>query len=296
MIPVLFRLGPIIVFGHPLALTVYSYGMMMALGFLAADLVIASECRRRGITPDYASSFVVWGAVAGIAGSRLYDVADNFGTYMRDPSSIIFSGSGFVWYGGLIGGLSAAYLVARHYKVRLGVAADMAAPALLVGQALGRIGCLLSGDGDWGLPSKLPWAMAFPNAIVGWNDMTVRKVGAHGELVGAFFPGVRVHPTPIYESIAYMAIFLFLWSIRKENRVEGRLFFLYMMLAGAARFLIEFLRINPRVLGGLSEAQLIALAMMVLGATLYLYFARAAQGAPARTGEAVLKPKQAARA
>src|SRR5258708_20231776 len=101
MIPVLFKLGP---------LTVYSYGMMMALGFLAADFVISAECKRRGLNPDFSSSLVVWAAIAGIAGSRLYSVADNFSSYMRDPWSIIFSGSGFVWYGGLPGGLLAPFL------------------------------------------------------------------------------------------------------------------------------------------------------------------------------------------
>jgi phosphatidylglycerol---prolipoprotein diacylglyceryl transferase len=272
MIPVLLKLGP---------LTIYSYGLMMALSFLAADLVIAAECRRRGITPDYATSVVVWGAVAGIVGARVYDVIDNFPFYMRDPWSMVFSGSGFVWYGGLIGGILTIYLVARHYRVAFLVTADMCAPALAVGQALGRVGCQLSGDGDWGLPSKLPWAMAYPHAIIGWNANTVLKLDSHDNLVSGFYPGVRVHPAPIYEAILYVGVFVFLWSIRKRNRVAGRLFFLYLVTAGAARFLVEFVRINPRVLWGLSEAQLIAIVMMVTGTAAYLYTSsRAANGQP----------------
>src|SRR5262249_23760023 len=94
---------------------------------------------------------------------------------------------------------------------------------------------------------------------------------ANNHLVSAYFPGVLVHPTPIYEAILYTAIFVFLWTIRKENKVPGRLFFLYMILAGAARFMVEFIRINPRVLGMLSEAQLIAIAMMAIGTGLYIY-------------------------
>jgi phosphatidylglycerol---prolipoprotein diacylglyceryl transferase len=264
MIPVLFKLGPI---------TVYSYGMMMALGFLAADFVISSECKRRGLNPDFSSSLVVWAAIMGIVCSRLYFVIDNLPAYLHDPWSIIFSGSGFVWYGGLIGGMLAAYLVSRYYKVPFATTADMAGPALVIGQALGRIGCLLSGDGDWGVPTTLPWGMQFPNAIVGWNGNTVRKLDGHNHLVSGFYSGVHVHPTPIYEAILYTAIFLFLWSRRKETKVPGQLFLLYMMLAGAARFMVEFLRVNPRVFMGLSEAQLIAIVMMVLGTILYVYTA-----------------------
>jgi len=264
MIPVLFKLGP---------LTVYSYGMMMAFGFLAADFVISSECRRRGLNRDFASSLVVWAAIAGIACSRLYSVIDNFSAYMHDPWSIIFSGSGFVWYGGLIGGLLSSYFVSRYYKIDFSTAADMAGPALVIGQALGRIGCHLSGDGDWGMPTRLPWGVQYPNAIVGWNGNTVLQLDSQNHLVSAFYPGVHVHPTPIYEAFLYTIIFMFLWSRRKETKVPGQLFYLYLMVAGAARFMVEFLRVNPRVFMGLSEAQLIALAMMVIGASLYLFTA-----------------------
>jgi phosphatidylglycerol---prolipoprotein diacylglyceryl transferase len=284
MIPVLFKLGPI---------TVYSYGMMMALGFLAADFVISSECRRRGLNRDFASSLVVWAAIAGIGGSRLYSVIDNFSSYAHDPWSIIFSGSGFVWYGGLIGGLLASYLVSRYYQVGFSTAADMAGPALVIGQALGRIGCHLSGDGDWGMPTRLPWGVQYPNAIVGWNGNTVLKLDSHHHLVSGFYPGVHVHPTPIYEAILYTIIFLFLWSRRKETKVPGQLFFLYLMLAGAARFMVEFLRVNPRVFMGLSEAQLIAIVMMVLGASLYLYTAMRF-GKDEEPAEAARKPAKRA--
>jgi phosphatidylglycerol:prolipoprotein diacylglycerol transferase len=288
MIPVLFKLGP---------LTVYSYGMMMALGFLAADFVISSECKRRGLNPDFASSLVVWAAIAGIACSRLYSVIDNFSSYMRDPWSIIFSGSGFVWYGGLIGGLLSSYFVSRYYKIDFLTAADMAGPALVVGQALGRIGCHLSGDGDWGMPTTLPWGAQYPNAIVGWNGNTVLKLDSSNHLVSGFYPGVHVHPTPIYEAIAYSLIFLFLWSRRKESKVPGQLFFLYLMLAGATRFMVEFLRVNARVFLGLSEAQLIAIAMMVIGTGLYLFTARRAAADEDKPSDAMGKPeKQAVRA
>jgi phosphatidylglycerol:prolipoprotein diacylglycerol transferase len=262
MIPILFHIGP---------LTVYSYGLMMALGFLAADWVVTAECHRRGITPDYASSLIVWAAIVGIASSRLLDIFNNFSSYWADPKSMIFSGSGFVWYGGMIGGIIAVYCVSRRYGIPFLQTADMSAPALAIGQAIGRIGCLLSGDGDWGLPSTLPWAMAYPKAIVGWNSETVLKLGPGGTLVSGFFPGVRVHPTPIYEAILYTGVFLILWSLRKKGLADGRLLYLYLMLAGLSRFMVEFLRVNPRVLAGLSEAQLIAIGMMIVGGVAWMF-------------------------
>ncbi|HEY2524301.1 MAG TPA: prolipoprotein diacylglyceryl transferase [Candidatus Binataceae bacterium] len=265
MIPILLRLGPIDLLGHPFTLTIYSYGLMMALGFIAADLVIAADCPRRGLDPDYATAVVLWSAVGGIVGARLYDVLDNWRLYMADPVSIVWSGSGFVWFGGFIGGVTAACLVARRYKVSVGATADMCGPALAIGQALGRIGCHVSGDGDWGIPSTLPWAVAYKHAIVGWGPQTVLKLGPNHQLVSGFFPGVRVHPTSLYETILYTGVFFILWSMRRRGGVEGRIFYLYLVLVGACRFMVEFLRINPRVLFGLSEAQLISLAMIVAG-------------------------------
>lgn len=262
MIPVLLKLGPI---------TVYSYGLMMALGFVAADLVIASECRRRDISPDYASSLVIWAALAGLAGARLWDIWDNFPIYMQHPWSVVFSGSGFVWYGGLVGGAIAVYIVARRYGVAFLTTADMAALGVLIGHAFGRMGCLLSGDGDWGLPTRMPWGMAYPNAIVGWNADTVLKLNARGQLVSGYSPGVRVHPTPIYEAVLYVAIFVLLWSIRKRAGVEGRIFYLFLILAGAARFAVEFWRINPRVLWGLTEYQLFSILMTAAGTIAFLF-------------------------
>jgi phosphatidylglycerol:prolipoprotein diacylglycerol transferase len=256
MIPVLFHLGP---------LTVYSYGLMMALGFLAADYVIRLECIRRGLDPEYSSSIVIAAAVAGLVGSRIYAILDDLPTYLADPKAMIFSGSGFVFYGGMIGGLIGAYLVSRWYRIGLGVTMDMCGPALAIGQAIGRIGCQLSGDGDWGLPSTLPWAMSYPKAIVGWNSDTVLKLDEHYHLVSGYFPGVRVHPAPIYETILYVGVFTILWSMRKTSHPAGRIMYWYLLLGGAARFIVEFWRINPRVFYMLSEAQLIAIGMMVIG-------------------------------
>ncbi|MCL5005784.1 MAG: prolipoprotein diacylglyceryl transferase [Acidobacteria bacterium] len=257
MIPILFKLGPI---------TIYSYGLMMALGFIAAYLLLVVECRRRKLSSDFASSIIVWGAIGGLAGARLWDVYDQFPSYAQHPLSIIFSSSGFVWDGGLLGGLLAVYLISHYYKVPFLTTADMAAPAVLIGQALGRMGCLLSGDGDWGLPTKMPWGMSFPHAIVGWNSQTVLKLNAHDQLVSGFYPGVRVQPTPIFEAVLYVAIAVFLiWAMRKRHWAEGRVFYAFLVLSGGARFLVEFWRINPRVLWGLTEYQIFSILLMAVG-------------------------------
>jgi len=185
---------------------------------------------------------------------------------------MIFSGAGFVWYGGLIGGTIASYIVARHYKIRWPVLLDMSGPGLAIGHAIGRIGCLLSGDGDWGTVSNLPWAMAYPRAIVGWTGRTVLVLSSGNQLVAApgctqsgCAPWVRVHPAPVYETILYLGVFTILWSMRKTSHPAGRLLYWYLVLTGGSRFLVEFWRINPRVFYMFSEAQLIALAMVVLG-------------------------------
>lgn len=260
MIPILLRIGPI---------TIYSYGFMVALAFVVGDWLVTSEFKRRRYDAGLASTLFVSVAIASFAGARLNDVIDDLPFYSADPKSIIFSSAGFVFYGGFIGGFLASIVFAHRFRFRWLTLADMCAPAVALAHAIGRQGCQLSGDGDWGTPSKLPWAMAYPKAIVGWNAETVLALDRHGNLISGFYPGVRVHPTPIYESALYIAVFLVLRRMQKRTQVEGRVFYIFLMLYGASRFLVEFLRINPRVLLRLSEAQLISLVMMIAGGAAY---------------------------
>lgn len=249
MIPVLFRIGPFHLFGTRIELPIYSYGTMMAVAFIVAGYLTGRELRRRGLPEEAASSMVVSAAIGGIVGSRLWAIAEAWQEFLRDPLSMILTGSGFVWYGGLLGGILGVYLTVRRGGLPWLEVTDCAAPALALGHAIGRIGCQLAGDGDWGKVSELPWAMAYPNAIVGWP----------------YPPGVRVHPTPLYEALAYTVVFVLLWGLRKRPFPAGTLFWLYLVLAPAARFAIEFVRINPPVLLGLSAAQLVSLALVLLG-------------------------------
>ena len=278
MLPVLLRVGP---------LTIYSYGLMMALGFIAGDYVLSRECRRRGISPDYANALVLWGALAGIAGSRVYAVLDDLPAYLAHPAAIIFSGSGFVFYGGLIGGIISTWIVSRRYGIAFARTTDLCVPALALGQAFGRLGCQVSGDGDWGLPSTRPWAMAYPRAIVGWDQHTVLTLDAHYNLISGYFPGVRVLPTPIFEAAAFFILCAILLALLHRPHPAGRITAWYLVLAGIERFVVEFWRINPRVLWCLSEAQLISVVMIIAGALIWML---------AGEQESAVEPREVARA
>ena len=164
-------------------------------------------------------------------------------------------GAGFVWHGGLIGGIAGVSLGIRHYKLPWPETMDAIAPAIALGHGTGRIGCHLAGDGDWGPPTDLPWGMAYPDAIIGWD----------------YPPDVFVHPTPLYEMAAYFAIAAVLWNRRTAGYRPGSLFWGYLLLAGIARFFLEFVRVNPPLWGALSLAQVISIGLMLVGASLLLF-------------------------
>lgn len=240
MIPDSLHIGPI---------PIHLFGLLLAAAFLAAGQVTAREFARKGIDPHLASSALTWAAVGGLLGARLWIVLDGWQEFVHAPLAFLLTGGGFVWYGGLAGGALAVTLLFRRAGVPWFRGADAVAPALALGQAIGRVGCQLSGDGDWGQVTTLPWGMAYPHAVVGWPHP----------------PGVRVHPTPLYECAAYLGVFAFLWRRRREPAPDGTLFAWYLVLSGTARFLVEFVRVNPPIALGLSEAQLASLAIVALG-------------------------------
>ena len=174
---------------------------------------------------------------------------DAWPEFVRAPWTFLVTGGGFVFYGGLLGGTLAVTLFFWREHIPWLAGADACAPAIALGQAIGRLGCQAAGDGDWGKETALPWGMAYPYAVVGWDKP----------------PGVRVHPTPLYEAAAYAAIFALLWRLRREPAADGAILALYLVLSGAARFLVEFVRVNPRIAFGLTEAQLASLTLVVIG-------------------------------
>jgi phosphatidylglycerol---prolipoprotein diacylglyceryl transferase len=250
MIPVLFRIGP---------LTVYSFGTLMALAAVVGGWIAWLELKRHNYNPELSSSLVFAGAVGGLIGARVLFILEEWNSFVRYPWDFIFTGAGFTWYGGVIGGALAATWVVRRAGIPWLITADICAPALALAYGVGRIGCHVSGDGDWGIETTMPWGVAYTNAIIGW---------VHPITGVPYPPGVKVHPTPIYEFLEAVAVFAVLWSQRKKDYPAGTIFWLYLILSGIARFAVEFWRVNPPIAGGLSEAQWFSLAVVILGAVM----------------------------
>ena len=268
MIPFL-HLGP---------LTIPTFGLMVALAMLVAYFVLRADLARRGIAAD-AEIFIAIPTLAGIAGAKLYHVLETPREFFAHPLSELFSQFGFAWFGGLIAGFGAFMWLARREKIPLLTMFDAGSPAAALGYGIGRIGCFLSGDGDYGVPTSLPWGMSFPNGLVPTTE--------------------RVQPTPIYELIVACVIAWILWRIGArqiettlaqapasaspagagrntafERFPRGLVFAAYLVLTGVARSLVEFIRINPRsVLAGtpfaMTNAQAASVASIVAGAVIW---------------------------
>jgi len=251
MYPILFQIGP---------LPVYSFGTLMALGALSAGWLVWLELKRYGYDPELASTMIFAAAIGGLIGARLLFILEYWSYFVRSPWDLIFSGAGFTWYGGMLGGAIAVTWLVRRRRIPWLEAADISAPALTIAYGIGRIGCHIAGDGDWGTLSDMPWAVAYTNAIIGW---------VHPLTGVPYPPGVRVHPTPIYEFLQSLVILAVLWPLRKKGYSSGAIFWLYLILAGLARFGVEFWRVNPVVGLGMTEAQWFSLVFILLGACLF---------------------------
>jgi len=159
---------------------------------------------------------------------------------------------GFAWFGAFLGGFVALVLLARRYRMNVLLMLDVASPAAALGYGIGRIGCLISGDGDYGMPTSLPWGMSFPNGLVPTTE--------------------HVHPTPIYELLAALLIAYLLWRIGprilRRERPDGTVFAFYLLLTGLSRFLVEFIRINPKLFLGLTNAQVASVVCFIIGVIL----------------------------
>jgi phosphatidylglycerol---prolipoprotein diacylglyceryl transferase len=234
-------------------LTLQTFGIAFACGFIAAAAVIARRLRELGRPPDWAYEMILAGLVGGIVGSRLDFIIQNYDSVQDDLLGNIFSGSGLVWYGGVVGGAIAVALWA-HWRGMLNAALlDLAAVPLALGYAIGRIGCQVSGDGDYGQAWDGPWAMAYPNGTEPTTE--------------------TVHPTPIYETLAVGLIAYALWRLRDRFR-PGVLFALYLILTGMERILVEIVRRNDSVVAGLTLPQVVSVVLMGAGAGLVAVIAR----------------------
>ena len=221
---------------HILGLTIQTFGLCLGLSFLVAGWMVAKRFGELGRHVDFAYEMVFAALIGGILGAKLW--------YVIETGGKLLSGTGLVFYGGALGGALAVMVYARHRGFLDYRLFDMGAPALAIGYAVGRLGCQLAGDGDYGIPSNLPWAMAYPKGTVPTT--------------------VEVHPTPIYEFLVMGAVTIWLW--RRRDRVRpGELIGWWAVLAGIERFLVEFIRRNDDIWGPFSLAQFVSVLMIVVG-------------------------------
>ncbi|MGA2849125.1 MAG: prolipoprotein diacylglyceryl transferase [Terracidiphilus sp.] len=224
-----------------------TFGLMLWLACVAAAFVMDRGFKRAGLDGD-AVGMVAIAAVLGIVGAKLWHVIDTPMEFQEQGWRVLWDTAGFAWFGGLLFGISA--LIFQGWWAKIGGlrTLDLAAPAAAIGYGIGRIGCFLSGDGCYGIPTNLPWGMSFPHGI----EPTL----------------LRVHPTPLYELAAGLLIGWWLWRRGGKPHGTGAIVGEYLVLSGLARFLVEFVRRNPKILWGLSNAQLASLGSVVAGIVL----------------------------
>ena len=225
------------------------------------------------LVPD----ITVVAAISGILGAKifaLFEGADSWNSFIRDPIKAFFSGSGLAIYGGLIIAFTTVFYYVKKKGIKTIHAMDICAPAMITGYAVGRIGCQLSGDGDWGIPNTSPkpswfilpdswWSYRFPHNIL--ND-GIPIDGCTYKHCMQLAEGV--YPTPLWESIMAFAILGFLWVIRKKIKIPGMLFFIYCICIGVERFFIEKIRVNEKIhFGGLNmtQAEIISIVVSIIG-------------------------------
>jgi len=268
-------------FIHIGPITLATFGLCVGIAMLVAYFIVGKDFARRSINAP-ADLLVAVPCIAGLIGAKLYHVLEDPRFLMANPRELI-SQYGVAWFGGFLGGLAAFLWLAHHYRIPFLEIFDAASPAAALGYGIGRIGCLLSGDGDYGIPTSLPWGMSFPNGTMPTTQ--------------------RVHPTPIYELIVAIFIFWWLWKLG-ERQVRARLtaaetaheresknkagaaprlgkliprgavFAQYLIWTGVARFLVELIRINPRSFFGMTNAQTAGLASIIVGIVLIVHLRR----------------------
>jgi phosphatidylglycerol:prolipoprotein diacylglycerol transferase len=237
---------------HIWFLNVKTFGLMLCLAAAAGAFIMDRAFRRARVTAD-AVSIVAVAVVSGIIGAKLWHVLDTPQDFQYMGWSVLWDTGGYAWFGGLVFGIAA--LVFQGWQTKIGTLRilDLSASAAAVGYGIGRIGCFLAGDGCYGIETNLPWGMSFPNGV------------------DPIF--VRVHPTPLYELAAGLVIGWWLWVRGNKPRPTGALLGEYLVLSGIARFLVEFVRRNPKILWGLSNAQLASLGSVVAGVALLIWAA-----------------------
>ena len=237
MYPVLFRMG---------SFEITSFGVLVAIAALVGIWLFGRELARSGLPRDAVDAAIA-GVIGGLVGAKLLWTVEFLGD--QPVTDLIFSRGGLSWFGGLIGGVGTGLWMLRRRRVPIVAALAAATPALAVGHAIGRVGCFLVGD-DYGRPSDLPWAVAFPEGLPPID--------------------VPVHPTQIYEAIALVGIAWALMRWRRDGVPDPVVLGRYFVLAGSTRFAIEFIRVNTRLVGPLTLAHMLSMTLVIVGALMIL--------------------------
>jgi phosphatidylglycerol---prolipoprotein diacylglyceryl transferase len=295
MIPVLFEIGP---------LRINSFGLLLGIGYILGSYILSLELKRKKLDPNLASNITIIAVVFGIGGAKLLHVIEHtieyWGTPYLDIKGQLFSFSGLTWYGGLILGMVAITVYVHRKKIPFLRIWDGLGVALILAYGVARLGCHFSGDGDYGIPTTLPWGTIYANGTAKptsmlkeyfdghpdertiWSYDSLRVIHSRidrlGNPINRFDEQTPLHPTPVYEMMLGIIGFLIMWRLRRNNYPDGELFMIYLMLASTFRFIVEFLRLQPKLLFGLSEAQLIAIALFVAGFIGMRYFDRKRNG------------------
>ena len=231
-------------------------------------------------THELMGSILLWAAIAGFAGAKLFNALENWDDFMAHPVEMLIGFSGLTFYGGLICGGAAVLYIAYKHGIKPLTMLDIGGPGMMLSYGLGRIGCQMSGDGDWGIDNLNPkphwlswvpdwmWAFKFPHNV---NEAGVQMPACFGRYCKEL--AVPVYPTSFYESVVCILLFFFLWSIRDKIKAPGIMFGIYMILAGVERFFIELIRVNTKYkVGGLefTQAELISILMIIGGSILIM--------------------------
>lgn len=265
MHPVLFKIGPI---------TVYSYGVLLIIAFIIGYYFFSREIKRKSLDERIALDITIIAVLCGVIGSKLLFIFENFSQFLLTPVKIAFSSGGFTFLGGLILSFLVSWVYIMIRKQNFLRAADAIAPSLILAYGIGRIGCHLAGDGDYGIPTTLPWGTNYENGIVAPTHLFAGTEYAKHFPNGVFPNNAPLHPTPIYEFLSALIIFFILWKFRKNNWQDGKILTIYLILSSLSRFSVEFIRLNPKIIWGLSQAQVISVLLFTVGLTGFIYLNR----------------------
>ena len=226
-----------------------SYGVMVAIAFALAYYTSYLEFKRRKLPQDVLQDMLIAAVIGGLVGAKIMFILENvpLSEFFKNPFPYLFDRSGLTFYGGFVLAALLIVWVVKRKNQPLAIVADAVAPGLALAYGIGRIGCFLVGD-DYGVACNLPWAVSFPRGAPPTP------------------PGVKVHPTQLYETFTMLIVFAILWKLRKSKKPDGWLFGFYLVLAGSERFLVEFIRTTtPSPIPGLTWAQVIALVLIISG-------------------------------